>query len=142
MEAGSGDDQIFGGDGNDALNGGSGNDKLFGEGDNDTLGGGSGNDLQVGGDGNDKLAAGSGASVLIGGEGRDTLIGGSSDDLMISGHTNFDDANVNENFMALMGILAEWSRSGSNTYESRLDHLRNGGGLNGSAKLKAGFQPA
>ncbi len=117
--------------------GGSGNDKLFGEGDNDTLGGGSGNDLHVGGDGNDKLTAGSGASVLIGGKGRDTLIGGSSDDLMIAGHTVFDDANVDENLMAMMGILAEWSRSGSNTYESRLDHLRNGGGLNGSAKLKA-----
>src|SRR5437867_10639502 len=52
---------------------------------------------------------------------------GSGDDLLIAGFTDFD-ANV----MALMDILAEWSRTDlGTTYDSRIMHLRSGGGLNG-----------
>ncbi len=48
-----GDDDVFGNAGNDILNGGTGNDELFGEVGDDTLNGGPGNDTLTGGAGND-----------------------------------------------------------------------------------------
>ena len=49
VEAGLGDDKIYGGTNSDYLSGGDGNDSLFG---------GNGNDTLIGGDGNDYLKAG------------------------------------------------------------------------------------
>lgn len=80
------DDEIFGDNNNNILDGGAGNDTVFGLNGDDTLRGGSGNDLIGGGnnskflislfsDGNDSLEGGSGNDTLIGGTGNDTLIG-------------------------------------------------------------------
>src|SRR5262249_24937949 len=64
----------------------------------------------------------------IGGKGADKVIGGSSDDLIIGDATSFD-----HNAAALASILAEWQSAGA--YAQRINHLKLGGGLNGSNKL-------
>jgi PKD repeat protein len=72
-------------------------------------------------------------NILIGGAGADTVRGGGADDIVIGGTTDFDD-----NSMALLAMLAEWSREDIN-YQTRVGHL-NGtlpGGLNGSFFLTA-----
>ena len=53
-----GDDKIYGGNGNDTLNGGNGKDYLYGESGDDTLNGGKGNDYLSGGRGNDTYVFG------------------------------------------------------------------------------------
>src|SRR5207253_7457790 len=63
---------LFGGDGNDRLNGGNGPNVL------------------LGGAGNDTMTGGSGRDILIGGAGADQLVGNGGDDLLIGGTTAFD----------------------------------------------------
>jgi Ca2+-binding RTX toxin-like protein len=75
---------LFGGDGDDILQGGRGHDILAGDAGMDQLFGGLGNDL------------------LIGGHGRDRLLGGLGDDLAIGGH-------VTLNAAALAAVHAEWT---------------------------------
>lgn len=53
IEAGTGNDKLYGGAGNDVLVGGKGNDTLYGGIGDDTLDGGAGNDFLSGGEGND-----------------------------------------------------------------------------------------
>jgi Ca2+-binding RTX toxin-like protein len=119
-----GNDFLRGDEGNDNLYGGSGNDRLFGLAGNDQVFGDSGNDIAVGGDGNDKLYGSSGRDVLIGGDGADTLFGETHDDILVAGPTLHD-----ENDDALVAILAEWTSS--NSYTTRVNNLRLGGGANG-----------
>ena len=64
IDAGANYDDLFGGLGNDTLNGLAGDDRLFGEQGNDTLNGGTGNDL---------LKGQSGIDTLTGGTGNDTF---------------------------------------------------------------------
>jgi Ca2+-binding RTX toxin-like protein len=65
IDAGDGNDILWGGTGSDTLNGGTGNDALYGL---------AGNDLLVGGTGQDFLDGGSGVDQLTGGTGDDTFI--------------------------------------------------------------------
>ncbi|HUQ72085.1 MAG TPA: Ig-like domain-containing protein [Planctomycetaceae bacterium] len=124
----SGDDQLQGGVGHDYLYGGSGNDRLFGQVGNDILFGDSGNDVVVGGAGNDHLYGGVGRDLLIGSTGDDTLFGEGDDDILIANATIHDN-----NELALMAILLEWTSS--NSYTQRVNKLRFGGGANGAFKL-------
>jgi Ca2+-binding RTX toxin-like protein len=82
---GAGEDNIEGGDGNDALTGGDGNDGLRGEGGNDILSGGAGDDTVSGGSGEDTLYGGDGDDILISGAGiaggMDILVGGPGYDI-------------------------------------------------------------
>jgi Ca2+-binding RTX toxin-like protein len=71
-----GDDQLFGGDGNDSLSGGEGDDWIEGWDGNDTLAGNDGHDRLEGQNGNDSLAGGNGNDYLHGAGGTDTLSGG------------------------------------------------------------------
>jgi uncharacterized repeat protein (TIGR01451 family) len=123
-----GNDHLLGGDGNDFLYGGIGHDQLFGQAGNDQLFGENGNDVLVGGVGDDKLFGGIGRDILIGGDGHDLLFGEAHDDILISGSTA-DDENVD----ALTAIQAEWTSS--NSYTTRVNNLRNGGGANGAFTL-------
>ena len=82
----------------------------------------------MGGDGNDKLFGGSGRDVLIGGDGLDTLFGGGHDDILVAGPTTHD-----EDDEALQAILAEWTST--NSYTTRVNNIRNGGGANGAFVL-------
>ncbi len=106
IDAGAGDDWIYGFGGNDTVIGGDGNDFLFGDtgegrdgfvqslvfntgaAGNDSILGGAGNDALFGGGGSDTLNGGSGADTLNGGSGRDLLTGGGGGDLFL-----FDDGD-------------------------------------------------
>ena len=81
-------DVIFGGAGDDTLDGGDGNDTLLGEGDNDLLHGDGGNDSLIGGDGNDTLQGGTGDDYLTGDAGNDVLQGGDGNDTLFGGLGN------------------------------------------------------
>ena len=105
IDAGAGNDAIFGGPGNDTIYGGPGNDTIFGGDGNDRLDGGDGNDYLDGGGGNDTLYGdneevsiawgdaliyesgpeGSGNDTLYGGDGNDALYGGGGDDMLYGG---------------------------------------------------------
>ncbi len=75
IDAGRGNDRLFGGGHEDLLRGGSGNDRLFGEDGDDWLLDGAGNDRIFGGNGNDKIEIGGGRNdVAFGGDGVDTFI--------------------------------------------------------------------
>ena len=62
-----------------------GNDDLYGEEGNDTVDGGAGHDRLFGGEGNDVLDGGTGDDFLHGGEGDDTLTGGAGEDIFAFG---------------------------------------------------------
>jgi Ca2+-binding RTX toxin-like protein len=79
LSGGSGNDRLFGGNGNDEFSGGNGNDELYG---------GSGNDYLDGNDGNDTLIGGSGNDILVGGRGKDTLSGQAGNDIYRYGSTS------------------------------------------------------
>ena len=99
VDAGAGDDSVFGNAGKDVLNGQDGDDTLDGGAGDDTLVGdgqiiaGSlslttarrGDDTLIGGDGADTLYGGGGRDHLQGGPGNDTLIGGAGDDILDGG---------------------------------------------------------
>ena len=72
---GPGDDSINGIDGDDRLIGGPGNDSIAGSNGNDRLIGGPGNDVIRGTKGNDRLIGGPGNDIVGGGEGRDVCQG-------------------------------------------------------------------
>ncbi|MEM7743295.1 MAG: Hint domain-containing protein [Pseudomonadota bacterium] len=98
---GAGNDKIEGRDGNDTIYGGSGNDLVLGydgsatssgslnvssdDGSNDTLYGGVGNDTLAGGQGDDSLYGGDGADVVYGGDGNDVVDGGAGTDTLFGG---------------------------------------------------------
>jgi Ca2+-binding RTX toxin-like protein len=104
---------------------------LGGDGD-DRLQGGGGHNVLVGGAGDDTLEGGDLADVLIGGRGKDKLDGGDGDDLLIGGRTSYDDYRA-----GLDLILAEWTSP--NSYDTRVNNLRSGGGaILGGVKLAAG----
>lgn len=90
---------LFGGDGNDLLQGAGGSDLLVGDAGDDTLLGNGGDDLLLGGAGADKLSAGVG------------------DDLMIACMTTFD-----RDMMALCQMAAEWTSP--RDVASRIANLR------------------
>jgi Ca2+-binding RTX toxin-like protein len=118
------------------LDGGAGNDTLVGSPGNDSLNGGDGDDLLLGGPGNDTLTGGAGRDLLIGGSGADSLRGGTGDDILLAGTVlYYDEATHTLDEASLSAILEEWTSAAD--YATRIDHLMNGGGANGSARLNA-----
>ena len=85
IDAGAGDDSVYGYENDDELSGGEGNDRLYGGEGNDKLSGDDGNDELAGEKGNDQLSGGAGDDKLTGGAGHDTLDGGSGNDYMEGG---------------------------------------------------------
>lgn len=79
---------MYGGAGNDYIDGRAGNDSLFGGAGNDTVLGGGGDDTAEGGAGNDSLDGGDGNDILYGEDGTDTVLGGAGNDLLYSGAGN------------------------------------------------------
>lgn len=80
LAGGEANDALFGGPGLDELFGGLGDDVLYGDEDEDTLDGGAGNDYLDGGSEDDDLAGGAGGDYLVGGEDEDSLEGGTGID--------------------------------------------------------------
>jgi hypothetical protein len=95
----------------------------------DRLRGGAGDDVLLGGDGDDLIIGGNGRDLLIGGIGRDRLVGNADDDILIAGTTAYD-----ADCEALCAVMEEWTRCDAN-YTTRVNHLRQGTGLNGSIVL-------
>ena len=90
MEAGAGNDRLNGTDlVNDLQYGGSGNDRLDGKGGNDRLFGGFQDDMLFGGNGNDTLWGGGQNDTLSGGAGFDVMNGGAGNDIL-NGSTGND----------------------------------------------------
>ena len=81
-------DMVYGGAGDDTLDGGAGDDMIYGDGDDDDLDGGAGMDTLMGGAGDDTLDGGDGMDVLTGGSGSDTFTWGDGDTIT--------DFNINE----------------------------------------------
>lgn len=105
---------------------------LFGGDGNDDLQGGKGDSVLVGGDGDDILKGGSGRNLLIGGKGSDRLEGKKGEDILIGGYTDFDD-----DVLALCKIMREWTSSDAfDTRRKQLDGSMTGG-ENGSIYLIA-----
>ena len=76
---------------------------VFGGAGNDQIQGGAGNDALIGGSGDDDIQGGSGRDILIGGLGKDTLHGNAGDDILIGG------VAANENYLtALDQAIADW----------------------------------
>ncbi len=71
--------------GDDFIDAGAGNDTVFGEDDNDTILGGAGNDLIDAGIDDDSVDGGDGVDVILGDQGDDTLDGGGDTDLILGG---------------------------------------------------------
>src|SRR5262249_45902476 len=99
---------------------------VFGGVGNDTIQGGGGATVIVGGPGRNTLIGGSGPTILIGGAGHDTLVTGDGAALIVAGTTKFD-----ANAEALRSLLAEWSRT-DETFAQKTAHLTGGatGGQN------------
>lgn len=85
LNAGGGDDVVFGGSGPDIILGENGHDRLFGRSGNDDISGGGGNDRIYGGRGDDHLDGGSGRDRGYGGRGSDMIDGGTGPDRLFGG---------------------------------------------------------
>lgn len=123
--------ELHAGRGRDKIKGSQADDTIFGGGGDDSIRGGNGNDIILGGDGADTLKGDNGRDVLIGGAGVNSLSGGKNADLLMS-------YSVGEDLDVLNAIAAEWWSE--NSYEERVDNLRNGtgtpgGGANGSVYI-------
>ena len=109
---------VFGGSGDDHLNGSSAADRLFGE---------SGDDVLIGGRGNERLSGGSGNDFVDGNQGADTVVLGDGDDIfqwdpgdgsdVVDGNDGhdvmvFNGANIDERFeVSASGSRAVFTRS-------------------------------
>jgi Animal haem peroxidase/RTX calcium-binding nonapeptide repeat (4 copies) len=88
MEAGGGNDTLWGDNGNDVLEGGAGDDSIIGGAGNDILTDREGDDFLKGGDGKDALFGGPGEDLLVGGDGNDLISGGADEDEVFGGLGN------------------------------------------------------
>lgn len=80
VQAGDGDDTVFGSSFSDILQGEGGADRIFSNGGEDSIYGGAGADILTGSEGTQTLEGGDGDDILRGGEGDDTLRGDADDD--------------------------------------------------------------
>ncbi|MEE1611401.1 calcium-binding protein [Microvirga sp. CF3016] len=114
FHAGSGSDQLAGGNLDDIVSAGAGNDSISGRGGNDTLSGGdgadnvdggAGDDAIIGEEGLDKLDGGSGSDTLHGGGQADNLFGGSGRDILNggSGADNIDGGSDDDTMSGDLG---------------------------------------
>ena len=123
---GAGDDVIQGGNYEDSLAGGAGNDLIRGMAGVDNIDGGSGDDLLYAGRGDDIIRGGTGNDLIFGGQGQDTFIFGRGDgqdtiadfnagryrrDFYIAGDYVSIDVHGVDSFADLMGYA---SQDGSN----------------------------
>jgi Ca2+-binding RTX toxin-like protein len=76
---------IYGGSGNDRMQGGGGDDTIYGDRGNDRVFAGSGDDVVQGGVGNDQIFGGAGLDQLFGEAGQDGLFGEGDDDQLFGG---------------------------------------------------------
>ena len=85
VDAGAGNDRVFGGASDDSILGGAGDDRLFGARGNDDISGGADDDIIRGGRGNDHLLGEDGDDRISGQLGDDDCDGGAGDDRVAGG---------------------------------------------------------
>jgi Ca2+-binding RTX toxin-like protein len=130
IQGGAGSDALFGDEGNDQLSAGGGSDLLHGGLGNDILNGGSGDDVLFGGAGNDRLSGDAGMDLLIGGTGFDAVRGGADNDILSGGNASNEDDQI-----ALLQLLSDWSSNltsptlGTLTDDATPDGLRGDSGV-------------
>jgi Ca2+-binding RTX toxin-like protein len=95
--------------------------ELYGGDGNDTLQGGLGPNILDGGAGNDTLIGGAGRNVLVGGTGADTLHGGAADDLLIAGDW-MPGSPLSDAQAALRFVQQQWLAATS--YADRVNAVR------------------
>jgi VCBS repeat-containing protein len=111
LDGGTEDDLLFGNDGNDTVLGGDGADELHGGAGDDSLEGGTEKDLLFGEDGNDTVLGGDGDDELQGNEGNDSLDAGAGDDSLFGQNGN-DQLLGNAGIDKLYGGLGDDSLDG------------------------------
>ena len=115
---------IFGGPGNNFINGPASNDDIFARGGNDTVRGGAGDDMLRGEAGNDVLVGDTGNDTMLGGAGNDRMVwnNGDGSDLM-EGGAGSDIAQVNGSDTAgdvftIAPTATGWTSTGSTSASS------------------------
>jgi Ca2+-binding RTX toxin-like protein len=105
---------------------------LYGGDGDDLLQGGGGSNVLLGGAGDDILNGGQGRNLLIGGTGEDRIVGNPGDDILIGGTTAWDAQES-----ALWALMKEWTSAAD--YDTRVARLRGerSDGLNGGFVLNA-----
>jgi len=83
-----GNDVMFGGAGDDRIEGNGGDDRISGGDGSDVIDGHMGDDLITGGDGDDLIRGWQGNDTLSGNDGNDTILSGGHDDLVFGGNGN------------------------------------------------------
>jgi hypothetical protein len=109
---------------------------MYGNVGNDRIITGNSSGILFGNVGDDTCIGGSQSDILIGGRGADLLDGGNGGDILVAGFSPTYEANTTDARAALCSILDEWKR-GQGGYAGRVDHITNGGGLNGSNVFNA-----
>jgi serralysin len=126
---GAGDDAIAGGDGGDMIVGGVGRDTLHGDGGADLIVGGSGHDLIDGGDGQDTLLGGSGDDTIDGGANSDLIEGGLGNDLLNGGSSGGDTlvGGAGEDTLVAMGgndVLIGGEDADTFVFETEIGYIK------------------
>ena len=120
---------VYGGDGNDSLEGSPGNDTIYGEAGNDVLEGKLGNDSLVGGNGRDRMEGDAGNDILKGGGHSDFLQGGAGNDRIFGGHGN-DDIQGGPGTDRILGESGNDDFDNSDSTKEILDRNRDDNGAN------------
>lgn len=132
LDAGEGDDIIYGTPGDDVIDGGAGHDTIYGLGGNDMLFGSDGDDILDGGDGDDYLFGGSGHDALIGQDGNDWLFGGDDADYLcgLAGDDYLDGGQGDDYMLGGAGSDYLYGQTGNDTLygEDGADYLYGGSG--------------
>lgn len=85
---------------------------IYGGGGDDHINGGGGSNIILGGAGNDRIVGGSGRDILIGGTGIDRIIGGPGQDIITGSSTTYGFSTGDDllaNSAALLAIQQEWN---------------------------------
>ncbi|HIL29699.1 MAG TPA: type I secretion C-terminal target domain-containing protein [Micavibrio sp.] len=102
LSGGTGDDQLYGYEGNDTLNGGDGLDVLYGMDDDDTLNGGNGADTLFGGLGDDVVNGDADSDIIYGDNQADNVL------IMEAGRLSVSQANATEwHSVSFSGIITD-----------------------------------
>lgn len=110
---------------------------IFGGDGNDTINGGNYQSVLIGGAGDDTLYGGNAKDLVAGGAGLDKLYGGGGDDLLVGERSIYDAGANDTDIIAWSRLIQEWVSGGTlATRQARITGQVSGG-LNGSYVLRA-----